>query len=295
MLGTVPYMSPEQMRGEAVDGRSDLFSLGVMLYEMLSGQRPFADKSSATIASAILTREPASIARFVPDVPAELERILAKTLRKDVNERYQTARVRPSISDTITATTEPAGASVYLKPFAPDAQGNLPPRELVGTTPLNGLRVARGEYVLSLEKEGYASAERTVSGVMLRTIGLTVPPPLIRVEQTLIPQEKMPARMVFVPGSEYRLVAWSRPTDTRVQFSDYFIDKYEVTNQEFKEFVNAGGYLKKEYWTQRLLKDRPRGVVGRRHEDVRGPYRTAGPTRLVEPERAGWKGRPSRD
>ena len=91
-MGTVPYMSPEQVRGEPLDGRSDIFSLGVVLYELLSGQRPFADKSAAAIASAILTREPPPLARFAPDLPAELERIVAKALRKDPDARYQAAK-----------------------------------------------------------------------------------------------------------------------------------------------------------------------------------------------------------
>jgi formylglycine-generating enzyme required for sulfatase activity len=400
LMGTVPYMSPEQVRGDALDGRSDIFSLGVMLYEMLSGQRPFADKSSAAIASAILTREPQPLARFAPGIPAELERIVGKTLRKNPNERYQTAkdllidlrtlrderefqrrlerssppaagpaapasvvdappsgaaaarsssltavdvapetpeisvaagadrrartvsgrtgaiaiaalvvlaaagwfvwrgvnvrraaallprvealaqakdyfgaydlaaaaeqyapadrtlaRVMPTISMPISVATKPEGAQVYLRRFSPDASGALPPRQLVGTTPLTELRVARGEYVLGIEKDGYAPTERTVSGADLHTGTLTVMPPPVRVDQSLVVLAQMPARMVSVPGGEYRLVAWSRPTDRRVRLNDYFIDKYEVTNREFKEFINAGGYLKKEFWKHPFVKD----------------------------------------
>jgi formylglycine-generating enzyme required for sulfatase activity len=109
--------------------------------------------------------------------------------------------------------------------------------------------------VLGVEKDGYAPTERTVSGADLHTGTLIVMPPPIRVEQSLVVLDKMPARMVFVPGSEYRLVAWSRPTDRRVRLNDYFIDKYEVTNQEYKEFINAGGYLKKEFWKHPFMKD----------------------------------------
>ena len=78
ILGTVPYMSPEQVRGEVLDARSDLFSLGVVLYEILSGRQPFASESVAASASAILTREPPPLARFVPDTPDELQRIVRK-------------------------------------------------------------------------------------------------------------------------------------------------------------------------------------------------------------------------
>jgi non-specific serine/threonine protein kinase len=92
IMGTMPYMSPEQVRGEALDARSDIFSLGIVLFEMLSGQRLFANGSSAAIASAILTREPPPLTRYCEEVPHELDRIVRKTLRKDTDKRYQTAR-----------------------------------------------------------------------------------------------------------------------------------------------------------------------------------------------------------
>jgi serine/threonine protein kinase/Flp pilus assembly protein TadD len=92
ILGTVPYMSPEQVRGEVVDARSDIFSFGVTLYEMLSGRQPFASESAAATASAILTKEPLPLARFAPDAPEELQRIARKCLEKDREQRYQSAR-----------------------------------------------------------------------------------------------------------------------------------------------------------------------------------------------------------
>jgi eukaryotic-like serine/threonine-protein kinase len=91
ILGTVPYMSPEQLRGEVVDARSDLFSFGVVLYEILSGRQPFASESAAASASAILTHEPPPLARFAPDTPDELQRIVRKGLEKDRERRYQSA------------------------------------------------------------------------------------------------------------------------------------------------------------------------------------------------------------
>ena len=68
-------------------------------------------------------------------------------------------------------------------------------------------------------------------------------PPIV-VEQKLIAAGQMPDRMTFVSGGDYRMVAWNRPTDERARLYDYFLDKYEVSNQEYKEFINAGGYLK---------------------------------------------------
>jgi serine/threonine protein kinase len=92
IIGTVPYMSPEQVRAEVVDTRSDIFSFGAVLYEMVSGRQPFASESMAGTISAILTRRLPPLARYSAEVPAELERIVAKALAKDKEERYQNAK-----------------------------------------------------------------------------------------------------------------------------------------------------------------------------------------------------------
>jgi len=90
--GTVPYMSPEQAREEAIDARSDIFSFGAMLYEMITGNQPFACDSVAETLAAILTREPPPVSSHSPAVPAELDRIVSKSLRKERDERYQSAK-----------------------------------------------------------------------------------------------------------------------------------------------------------------------------------------------------------
>jgi TolB-like protein len=91
VVGTVPYMAPEQIRGEAVDARSDLFSLGTTLYELIAGRRPFAGQTSADISSAILRDTPAPLTSMRTEVPGDLERIVIKCLAKYTRERFQTA------------------------------------------------------------------------------------------------------------------------------------------------------------------------------------------------------------
>src|SRR5688500_2789472 len=92
VMGTSHYMSPEQARGKPVDVRSDIWSLGVVIYEMVAGRTPFSGETSTDVIVAITQKEPPPLARFASNVPAELEWIVNKTLRKDRDERYQTIK-----------------------------------------------------------------------------------------------------------------------------------------------------------------------------------------------------------
>src|SRR3989442_1150026 len=92
VMGTFSYMSPEQARGLAVDARTDIWSLGVMIYEMAAGRQPFEGETASDVMSLILQKEPLALAHSWPEVPAELERIVRKALRKDREERYQTIK-----------------------------------------------------------------------------------------------------------------------------------------------------------------------------------------------------------
>src|SRR5262249_27362737 len=92
VMGTASYMSPEQARGQKVDARSDIFSLGVVLYELVAGRAPFGGVNSLDVIGAILNQEPAPLRLPAPGTPRELENIVGRALRKDCEERYQHVR-----------------------------------------------------------------------------------------------------------------------------------------------------------------------------------------------------------
>ncbi len=92
VMGTARYMSPEQARGVAVDARSDLFSFGVVLYEMLAGQAPFQGETTTDVIIAVVEKDPIPLSQRVPELPRALDQIVTKTLRKDRGDRYQTSQ-----------------------------------------------------------------------------------------------------------------------------------------------------------------------------------------------------------
>ena len=116
--GTLPYMSPEQLRGEPVDARTDIYSVGAVLYEMATGSRPFPQNSSVQLIGAILHKEPVPLRTFNERFPPGLEAVIMKTLDKAASERYQTARELRTALETLTSSSA-SGPTNWLATAAP--------------------------------------------------------------------------------------------------------------------------------------------------------------------------------
>src|SRR5262249_6167151 len=112
VVGTPYYMSPEQARSLRIDARTDIFSLGVVLYEMIAGRRPFGGDTKSHAIIAILEKQPLPLRQFNPEVPAELQRIVSKALAKDRDERYQVVKdLQIDLKELLTQVSISSGAA----------------------------------------------------------------------------------------------------------------------------------------------------------------------------------------
>jgi serine/threonine protein kinase len=187
-LGTVAYMSPEQARGEELDARTDLFSFGVVLYEMTTGTLPFKGNTSAVVFDAILNKAPMSVAGLNPRVPSELSRIIEKALEKDREVRYQSAKellvdLRRLKRDAESGQTGPklSGAFAPRPRYWP-----LNSRRLIGTVTTLAVAAAAWLYFSRADSES--------------------PPPMQTSPLTTLPGQESGA--TFSPDGKYVAFVW---------------------------------------------------------------------------------------
>ncbi len=145
VMGTAQYMSPEQARGLKVDGRTDVFSLGVVLYEMVAGRAPFEGATAADLIISIIEKEPALLSRYSQHVPAELQRIVSKALRKDRETRYQT------VKDLLIDLKSLREGLEFEAKLERSGQSNVPSGGVVTPSGGQGVAAAR-EAAVSTEK-----------------------------------------------------------------------------------------------------------------------------------------------
>lgn len=190
MMGTPLYMSPEQVTGLIVDSRADIFSLGVLLYEMVAGRLPFNGATTAEVIAAILDREPQPLARYAVEVPTELQRIVSKTLAKDRDRRYQTVRdllidlknlelefqfqarlgrnVQPASS--VESDPVPQKSSEPLPEQAPASSTLFPPDSNEKLEPVGGAVPLDSKYYIArpVDEEFRAAIRRRDSNVLIK-------------------------------------------------------------------------------------------------------------------------------
>ena len=170
ILGTIAYMSPEQAEGKAVDGRSDIFSLGVLLYEMATGERPFKGETSMSTLTAIMRDTPESVTEINPAIPKELGRVIRRALSKDPDRRQQTGKDLRNELDEIRQELESGEFSANTAQAAPAAT-QPPARRFSWVAIAGGLAVAAVGAGLVWSRRGSTGAPPVIGN---RPMSVTV-------------------------------------------------------------------------------------------------------------------------
>jgi len=345
-MGTAAYMSPEQVMGKEVDRRADIWSLGVLLYEMLAGKTPFRAEYEQALVYSILNEEPMSLARVRPDTPSGLERVVGQALAKNPADRYQTmedfladlraavtavpsrpgnvlhilrkpciavpsvlaliiiaffafrffsrqakvrwarnellpkigqlaelratlgyeatleyvkiyelaveaekyipqdnqlAKIFENFSTRLNILTDPPGAKVYVTYYHEPEKGWT----YLGESPIKNQRMPIAFLRLRMEKEGYdPMLEAAVSWGKYDSKARKLLPG--EIPAILDKKGTIPAGMVRVSGGEIKGTG---------KFEDFYMDRFEVTNKQYREFILKGGYQKREYWKNNFIRE----------------------------------------
>ncbi len=222
-IGTVAYMSPEQIRGQAVDARTDLFSFGVVLYEMLSGRRPFQRETPAETMTAILLEEPPDLSETNRSVPAVLENVVRHCLEKDPDARYQSARdvafALESLRDLSTATEgvamSPAGVWIHRH------------RKLLAGAAIAVVLLAAGTLFVVRKQAATSKAVPSVLALPCKVYGA---PEVAYLTDA-------------VPGTISTLLSQVEGIDTKVPPSSFEVEKIKGDLTKLSELYQASSFI----------------------------------------------------
>ena len=263
-LGTPYYMSPEQIRGEACDVRSDLYSLGVVFFELLSGKRPFDNESVTAIQIAHLSTPPPSLASYDPALPDVCDKLVQKMLEKHREDRYQSPQ---ALLDELRSLGATSGAGSLRPHVNAEVEAELSqpvtiPRTDISTTARTILKAqtsveTAGSQSVPMPKNGAVSTEYHQAHAVKRrkflwlaaaasalTVIVLLMFWLIPAEPPLVFQDAH-GKMDLVPAGNFIFGDNSpespRPRQT-MALQSFYIDETEVSNQEYKRFADATGH-----------------------------------------------------